>query len=78
MGKNEETIEIEKTNPMLWLHFVPYFIFQDLASESGSSLPVHQKRSFIAEEYLTEEIQVNCTDEKSLAPGSTASNKLSR
>lgn len=51
--------------------------FQDLANESGI-LPVHQKRSFIADEYLTEEIQVNCTDDKSLAAGSTASNKLSR
>ena len=45
---------------------------------SDGGLPVHQKRSFLAEEYLTEEIHVNCTDEKSFVPGSSALNKLSR
>ncbi len=39
---------------------------------------MHQKRSFIAEEYLTEEIHLNCQDEKALLPGSSALNKLSR
>lgn len=50
--------------------------FQDLVS--GGGLPVHQKRSFLAEEYLTEEIHLNCQDEKSLMAGSSALNKLSR
>ncbi len=39
---------------------------------------MHQKRSFLAEEYLTEEIHLNCQDEKSLMAGSSALNKLSR
>ncbi len=41
-------------------------------------LPTHQKRSFIAEEYLTEEIHLNCTDKKCLVAGSSSLNKLSR
>ena len=50
---------------------------QDLADDRDS-LPRHQRRSYIAEEYGTEEIHLKCTDEKSLMPGSSASNKLSR
>ncbi|TRY63651.1 hypothetical protein TCAL_11411 [Tigriopus californicus] len=50
---------------------------QDVASETHA-LPLHQKRSFIAEEYLTEEIQLNCQDERSVMAGSSASNKLCR
>lgn len=50
---------------------------QDMAV-SSNALPVHQKRSYIAEEYLTEEIHLNCSDEKSLVAGSSAANKLSR
>ena len=51
---------------------------QDLAADR-SSLPVRQqRRSYIAEEFGTEEIHLNCTDEKSLLPGSSASNKLAR
>ena len=50
---------------------------QDLESNRGS-LPVHQKRSHVAEDYGTEEIHLNCTDTKSTVPGSSASNKLSR
>ena len=50
---------------------------QDCESSLGS-LPVHQKRSHVAEDYATEEIHLNCTDTKSLVPGSSASNKLSR
>ncbi len=50
---------------------------QDLVS--GSALPTHQiRRSFIADEYLTEEIHLNCNDERCLAAGSTSANKLSR
>ena len=45
---------------------------------SDSGLPVHQKRSFIAEEYLTEEIHLSCNDERALVAGSSALNKLSR
>jgi len=50
---------------------------QDLADDR-KSLPVHQRRSDVAEEYGTEEIHLKSTDEKSLVPGSSASNKLSR
>lgn len=50
---------------------------QDL-EESRGNLPVHQKRSPLAEDYVTEEIHLNSTDPKSLMPGSSASNKLSR
>ena len=53
------------------------FHFQDLADDR-KSLPVHQRRSYVAEEYGTEEIHLKGTDEKSLVPGSSASNKLSR
>lgn len=49
---------------------------QDVAGDGG--LPVHQRRSFIAEEYLTEEIQLNCHDEKALTAGSSNSNKMAR
>jgi len=49
---------------------------QDLAGSVG--LPVHQRRSHIAEEYATEEIHLNCTDERSIVAGSSALNKLSR
>ena len=51
---------------------------QDLESNLSGSLPVHQKRSHVAEDYGTEEIHLNCTDTKSTVPGSSASNKLSR
>ena len=37
-----------------------------------------QRRSHIAEDYVSEEIHLNCTDGKSLVPGTSASNKLSR
>jgi len=51
---------------------------QDLAADR-SSLPVRQQRkSWIAEEFGTEEIHLNCTDDKSLIPGSSSSNKLAR
>ncbi len=60
-----------------WPHWSDLSIHQDLASDGGG-LPVHQRRSSIAEEYLTEEIHLNCTDEKSLVAGSSALNKLSR
>ena len=36
------------------------------------------KRSFIADEYLAEEIHLNCNDERSLVAGSTSANKLAR
>ena len=39
---------------------------------------VHQRRSHVAEDYGAEEIHLNGTDAKSLMPGSSASNKLSR
>ena len=50
---------------------------QDLADDR-KALPVHQRRSYVAEEYGTEEIHLKSTDEKALMPGSSASNKLSR
>ena len=52
-------------------------LLQDLADDR-KALPVHQRRSYVAEEYGTEEIHLKGTDEKSLVPGSSASNKLSR
>lgn len=36
------------------------------------------KRSLIADEYLAEEIHLNCNDERSLVAGSTSANKLAR
>ena len=46
---------------------------------SGVGLPLSSpRRSFIAEEYLTEEIHLNCRDEKALLAGSSSLNKLSR
>lgn len=45
---------------------------------TDSGLPTHHRRSTVAEEYLTEEINVNCNDSKAFAPGSTDLNKLSR
>ena len=34
---------------------------QDLESNRAGSLPVHQRRSHIAEDYVSEEIHLNCT-----------------
>ena len=48
------------------------------AYQIDSCLPVHQRRSVVSEEYSTEEIHLNCNDAKSMAPGTSASNKLSR
>ena len=63
---------------LLGIFYLPdSFIFQDLADDR-KALPVHQRRSNVAEEYGTEEIHLKSTDEKSLMPGSSASNKLSR
>lgn len=51
----------------------------DVAVAGSASLPTHQlKRSFIADEYLAEEIHLNCNDERSLVAGSTSANKLAR
>eukprot|EP00096_Caligus_rogercresseyi_P009202 TRINITY_DN3084_c0_g1_i1.p2 TRINITY_DN3084_c0_g1~~TRINITY_DN3084_c0_g1_i1.p2 ORF type:complete len:228 (+),score=46.14 TRINITY_DN3084_c0_g1_i1:163-846(+) len=50
-----------------------------LNDPSSNPLPVHgHRRSDIAELYQTEEIHLNCNDPKSLVPGSSAANKLSR
>ena len=45
---------------------------QDLESSRAGSLPVHQRRSPIAEDYVSEEIHLKCTDGKSLVPGTSA------
>ena len=48
-------------------------------SERTSSISLEQiKRSLIADEYLAEEIHLNCNDERSLVAGSTSANKLAR
>ena len=47
-----------------------------LATEPRTSEQI--KRSFIADEYLAEEIHLNCNDERSLVAGSTSANKLAR
>ena len=49
----------------------------DLESQRGTLL-LHQRRSHVAEDCGAEEIHLNGTDTKSLMPGSSASNKLSR
>jgi len=45
---------------------------------SGSQLPLHTRRSDIAEEMGTEEIHLNCNDRSSIAAGSSAATKLTR
>ena len=45
---------------------------------SGSKLPLHTRRSDIAEEMGTEEIHLNCNDRSSIAAGSSAATKLTR
>jgi len=45
---------------------------------SGSKLPLHSRRSDIAEEMETEEIHLNCNDRSSIAAGSSAATKLTR
>jgi len=49
----------------------------DLAGERGR-LPLHQRRSDIAEEFGTEEIHLTCLDPGCLAAGSSAATKLTR
>jgi len=48
------------------------------AAKEKRSLPTHQKRSDIAEEFGTEEIQLNTGDSSGLAPGTSAATKLAR
>ena len=45
---------------------------------NGSRLPLHNRRSDIAEELATEEIHLNCNDKASIGPGTSAATKLSR
>ena len=45
---------------------------------NGSRLPLHSRRSDIAEEFGTEEIHLNCNDRNSIGPGTSAATKLSR
>ena len=45
---------------------------------TNPSISKQIKRSFIADEYLAEEIHLNCSDERSLVAGSTSANKLAR
>ena len=45
---------------------------------NGSRLPLHNRRSDIAEELATEEIHLNCNDKTSIGPGTSAATKLSR
>ena len=45
---------------------------------NGSRLPLHARRSDLAEEFATEEIHLNCTDKTSIAPGTSAATKLTR
>ena len=45
---------------------------------NGSRLPLHNRRSDIAEEFGTEEIHLNCNDRNSIGPGTSAATKLSR
>ena len=44
---------------------------------NGSRLQLHNRRSDIAEELVTEEIHLNCIDKSSIRPGTTVT-KLSR
>ena len=44
----------------------------------GSRLPLHTRRSDIAEEFGTEEIHLNSSDSSSIAAGSSAATKLTR
>ena len=50
----------------------------DEANANGSRLPLHSRRSDIAEEFATEEIHLNCNDKTSIAPGTSAATKLTR
>ena len=50
----------------------------DEANANGSRLPLHARRSDIAEEFATEEIHLNCNDKTSIAPGTSAATKLTR
>ena len=46
--------------------------------DTNPSILEQIKRSIIADEYLAEEIHLNCNDERSLVAGSTSANKLAR
>jgi len=48
------------------------------AAKEKRGLPIHQKRSDIAEEFGTEEIHLNTGDPSGLAPGTSAATKLAR
>ena len=63
--------------------FVPVFTLIRLILATSEplfpSISLEQiKRSLIADEYLAEEIHLNCNDERSLVAGSTSANKLAR
>ena len=55
-----------------------YYFHRKFKKISLFFFTVHQRRSHVAEDYSAEEIHLNGTDAKSLMPGSSASNKLSR
>ena len=56
-----------------------FFLFsQKILKDFFIYFTVHQRRSHVAEDHGAEEIHLNGTDAKSLIPGSSASNKLSR
>ena len=58
---------------------MPLLVVGTKADEaSGSKLPLHSRRSDIAEEMGTEEIHLNCNDRSSIAAGSSAATKLTR
>ncbi len=50
----------------------------DLPVHDSTSASAAKRRSAVADEYLAEEIHVNCNDDKSLVAGSSALNKLAR
>lgn len=74
----DDALTVFDTSPDIHVPLLVIGTKQDLESSRAGSLPVHQRRSDIAEDHVSEEIHLNCNEGKSLVPGTSASNKLSR
>ena len=72
-------MQFVKLHTITWQVSIPLLVVGTKVDEAnGSRLPLHNRRSDIAEEYATEEIHLNCNDKTSIGPGTSAATKLAR
>ena len=57
----DDALTVFDTSPDIHVPLLVIGTKQDLESSRAGSLPVHQRRSHIAEDYVSEEIHLNCT-----------------